>query len=298
MACEDPSKYELPFSHWTPQILQIEVIKANIVDNISIRQIARFLKERDLKPHRVQSWLNPKIEDIEQFQEQVAEICKLYHSAEDLSKEGTIIYSSDEKMGVKAREHINPKQTMEPGQVERVDPEYKRHGTSGIIASRDVVTGEIVEPMMQPTRTEADFLKHIKLVFSQNPENKHIFLTDCLNTHMSESLVKYVAEIEEIDEAALGIKGKTGILKNMKSRAEFLNDAEHQVQFVYTPKHCSWLNQIECWFSGITRNLLNRRASFGSIEELEQKIKSYIKYYNQYFKKAYQWKYKGKILRV
>ena len=92
----------------------------------------------------------------------------------------------------------------------------------------------------------------------------HLFITDNLNTHMSESLVKFVAQIEGIDESVLGVKGKSGILKSMESRAAFLMDRSHQIAFKYTPKHCSWLNQIECWFSILTRRLLNRRSSFKS----------------------------------
>jgi len=242
--------------------------------------------------------LNPNIEDMEQFQADVSEICEIYLSAKTMQAEGTHVYSTDEKMGVQAKEQANPKQTMGSGRPERVDPEYIRHGTTGIIASRDVATGEIVMPLVQPTRTEPDFVAHIEEVISVNPGDKHIFLTDNLNTHMSESLVKLVANIENIDESTLGKKDKSGILKNMVTRAEFLSDETHQVVFKYTPKHCSWLNQIECWFSIITRRLLNRRANFLSVEDLENKIKGFIDYYNKFLKKSFQWNYKGKLLRV
>jgi len=157
---------------------------------------------------------------------------------------------------------------MKPGQVEGIDPEYKRHGTTGIIASRDVVTGEIVAPLIQPTRKEEDYLNHIENVVAVFPNDRHIFIQDQLNTHKSESLVRFVARIEGINESTLGIKEKSGILKNMESRATFLSEKSHQIVFVYTPKHCSWLNQIECWFSIITRRLLNKRASFISVTEL------------------------------
>jgi len=242
--------------------------------------------------------LNPNIEDIEQFQSTVSKICDIYLRAEELNNEGIHVYSTDEKMGIQAREHANAKQSMKPGCPERIDPEYIRHGTSGIIASRNVATGEIVEPLIQPTRKEPDFLFHIESVISVNPDDKHIFITDNLNTHMSESLVRLVAKIDNIDESTLGVKGKTGILKNMESRADFLSDDSHQIVFKYTPKHCSWLNQIECWFSIITRRLLNRRASFISIEDLELKIKGFIDYYNQFLKKSFKWNYKGKLLRL
>jgi transposase len=201
-------------------------------------------------------------------------------------------------MGIQAKEHVNPKQNMQPGQVERVDPEYVRHGTTGIIASRDVATGEIVAPLIQPTRKEPDFLRHIEGVFSLFPKDRHIFITDNLNTHVSESLVKFVAKVEGIDESTLGIKGKCGILKNMASRYEFLTDISHQIVFVYTPKHCSWLNQIECWFSIITRRLLNKRSSFISIDVLEQKIRDFINFYNQFMKKPFKWNFSGKLLKT
>jgi len=246
----------------------------------------------------VRSWLNPNIEDFEEFQATVKEVCEIYLSSEELAKEGVHIYSTDEKMALQALEHENPKQTMKPGQVEGIDPEYERHGTTGIIASRDVVTGEIVAPLIQPTRNEADYLFHIRSVLAVNPCDKHIFINDNLNTHKSESLVRFVAEIEGFDSSALGIKGKSGILKNMETRAEFLTDNSHKIVFVYTPKHCSWLNQIECWFSIITRRLLNKRASFISVQELEQKIWDFIRYYNQFLKKPFRWNFKGKLLRV
>ena len=174
---------------------------------------------------------------MEQFKTAVSEICNIYLTAEALSKEGVNVYSTDEKMGIQAKEHANPKQSMEPGRPERVDPEYIRHGTTGIIASRNVVTGEIVSPLIQPTRKELDFLAHIDSVISVNPKDKHIFITDNLNIHMSESLVRLVARIEGIDESTLGVKDKCGILKNMKCRAEFLSDNTHQIVFKHTPKH-------------------------------------------------------------
>jgi transposase len=219
-------------------------------------------------------------------------------SAEELAKENIHVYSTDEKMALQAIEHENPKQAMKPGKPERIDPEYDRHGTTGIIASRNVATGEIVAPLVQPTRKEEDYLRHIKKVLDVYPEEKHLIINDNLNTHKSESLVRLVAELEGIDQSSLGVKDKSGILKNMKSRAEFLSDKSHRIVFVYTPKHCSWLNQIECWFSIITRRLLNKRASFISVADLEQKIRDFIRYYNQFLKKPFIWNYKGNLLRI
>ena len=232
------------------------------------------------------------------FADKVKEICDIYFSVSDTEAENRHVYSTDEKMGIYAREHKNPSIQMIEGCPEKIDPEYIRHGTSGIIASRDVATGEIVAPMVQPTRTEEDFAEHIKNVINLNPDDKNIFITDNLNTHKSETLVRLVAEIEGIPASELGIKDRYGILKSMATREAFLSNASHKVQFVYTPKHCSWLNQIECWFGIITRRLLNRRASFISVADLEQKIWSFIDYYNRYLMKPFQWNYKGKFLKI
>lgn len=114
---------------------------------------------------------------------------------------------------------------------------------------------------------------------------------------MSKSLVKLVAEYEDIDLTDLGVRGISGILKNKASRKEFLSNKEHQIQFVYTPKHCSWLNQIECWFSIITRLLLNRRSSFTSLAGLQVKILQFIDYYNEFMMKPSNWNNSGKFLR-
>ena len=79
---------------------------------------------------------------------------------------------------------------------------------------------------------------------------------DCWNIHQSESLVRWVAKDEGIPATTLGKKGQYGILQSMETRAEFLSNREHNVVFHYTPKHCSWLNQIEIWFSILMRKLL------------------------------------------
>ncbi len=241
--------------------------------------------------------MNPKIDSQKEFDAQVKEVCELYENADALAASGTHIISTDEKTGIQAKEHLRPSKPVKPGSVEKIEEEYVRHGTLSLIASRNITTGEIVAPLVRPTRTENDFVDHFREVVSNNPSANYIFIMDQLNTHKSESMVKYVANQCNIT-TDLGIKGKCGILKNMKSREEFLRDKSHRIRIVYSPKHSSWMNQIEMWFSIIGRQLLNRRASFKSLENLKDKIIDYIKYYNRCLAKPFTWIYNGERKRL
>lgn len=298
LACQSPESKGRPVSHWTPGMLASQAKEDNIVESISTRSVSRFLKEADLKPHRHKVWLNPKIEDPETHQKEVKQVCDVYQSAESLDNKGTHVISMDEKTGIQATEHAQPKQLMKPEHPERIEQEYIRHGTTTLIASRDIVTGQIIQPYLGQTRTENDLVHHVHQVISQDPEATYVLIMDQLNTHKSESLVRFVAEQCGILQSSLGEKGKSGVLKSMATRAAFLANPEHRIQIVYTPKHCSWLNQIECWFSILSRRLLNVRSSFTSVQQLETKIKQFIGYYNQYLAKPFHWTFEGKILHI
>ena len=111
LACMSPSKFGLPFSHWSASSLRDEAISLGIVEDISIRQVGRYLGGKDLKPHQTKSWLNPDIKDFDEFQREVEAICSIYLNIEELSSRGVLVYSTDEKMGIQATEHRNPKKT-------------------------------------------------------------------------------------------------------------------------------------------------------------------------------------------
>lgn len=234
------------------------------------------------------------MEDNAAFNDEVRTICKLYHQAQELHEQGVHLISVDEKTGIQAIERDAPTQAAKAGQVERVEYNYERHGTQALIANFEVATGKILSPTVEDTRTEVDFLLHLQQTVKNDPTAKWIFICDQLNTHKSASLVEWVAQECGIKED-LGEKGKFGILENMASRAKFLQDENHRIRFVYTPKHCSWLNQVEIWFGILSRRLL-KRGEFTSTAELKARILKFIDFFNETLAKPFRWTYIGKPL--
>lgn len=200
----------------------------------------------------------------------------------------------DEKTGIQALERAAPTRPTAPGYDERREFEYVRHGTVCLTANFEVATGEILSPTLAATRDEDDFAAHIAQTVDIAPTARWVFILDHLSTHTTEALVRLVADHEAL-EVDLGKKRKHGILRDVASRAAFLSDPARRIRFVYTPKHCSWLNQIEIWFSVLTRRLL-RRGSFTSTADVKRSIRRFIAYYNRVLAKPYRWTYTGRAL--
>jgi hypothetical protein len=183
----------------------------------------------------------------------------VYQAAPTAAEQGVQTVSIDEMTGIQALQRAAPSLPMKPGHVERREFEYIRHGTKALIAAFDVVSGKV-------------------------------------RGTIGEGVVRLVAQLCGINEE-LGEKGKSGILQSMATREAFLRDASHPITFHFTPKHASWLNQIEIWFSILVRKLL-RRGNFTSKQQLQQRIESFIAYFNATMAKPFRWTMKGKPLAV
>ncbi len=222
-------------------------------------------------------------------------VCDVYAEAVSAHQRGEHMLSTDEMTGIQALERAAPTKPLQPGQVEKREFEYVRHGTQALIANLEVATGQIVSPSIGATRTETDFVTHIAQTITTDPGAKWTIVLDQLNTHQSEGLVRLVAHLCHLPDE-LGVKDKAGILQSMASRAAFLADPSHRIRFVYTPKHSSWLNQIEIWFSTLVRRLL-KRGSFTSMDDLRQRLLDFIAFFNR-TAKPYKWTFKGRPLQA
>ena len=297
MACSNPRDYGYTISHWSLPYLHDSVkknVKVSGIESISIGAIYNILLHDNIKPWKIQYWLHSreKYEDYESYSEKVKAINAIYQLADKVRRHtediDICIYSFDEMTGTQALMHEHQR-NVAPGHAEHVDPNYKRKGVTALIAFFDVISGRVINGSLGQTRTEEDVVAALRKVLDMNPKFKHVFVCDNLNTHLSEGVVRIVAERIGFQEN-LGVKGVSGILKNKESRMKFLGDSEHDIYFLFTPLHSSWLNQVEIWFGIIGRQLL-RRGNFESVQFLEKSIIDFIEQWNEGFAHPFKWTY-------
>jgi transposase len=240
-------------SQWSHSELATAMKAASIP--ISASQIGRILAADDVKPHRVQGWLTRR--DTPEFWERAADVCGLYLTP----PVNAVVLSIDEKTGIQAKSRKHPTQGVQPGQPERREFEYVRHGTASLIAALDVATGKVTAG-----------------VVARNDSVHFIEFLDQLEASIDPALAIHLV----IDN---------GSSHRSKATKKWL--AEHS-RFVvhHTPVHASWLNQVEAFFSILTRKVL-RRGEFDSRDDLVARMLAFIEHRNQ-TAQPFNWVYDAK----
>lgn len=292
--CEAPHLSGRPIETWTGRELTDEVKQRGIVDFISVSHVGRILRGAILQPHRYKYWCFTTEKDEQVFNAQVRQVCETYLNASELYHcNNTRTVCVDEMTSLQANEHRAKTKYCRPGQVTKIECQYNRHGTLSLTGSWDVVLGQMIQSTINETRNSEDFANHIEQTIASDPSANWIFVVDNLNTHCGEAIVRTVAKLIGIEQETLGDKKRRrGILKSTLTRREFLSDQSHSVRFVFTPKHSSWLNQIEIIFGIIAKRVM-RHGSFTSKANLKENLQSFIQYFNQNFAKPVDWTFTG-----
>lgn len=220
----------------------------------------RILHEGDLKPHKSASWLNSHDED---FDAKAHTIGQLYVQALKGYEQGRLVSCCDEKTGLQVLERTAPTKPARPGQRERREHEYIRHGTRVLIHSLAVATGHI-SWSLGATRTAADFVAHLHQAYHHSPRmQRYDWVMDNVNTPWSLDVCRLVARWCRVPcEPAKLTKGV--------QRRAFLGDPSHRHVFHCTPQHGSWLHQAALFFGVLQRRFL-ARGSFTSIKDFERR---------------------------
>lgn len=285
LATSKTEEHHCPDTRWTLDELAMHLVNETAQQEMSRATLWRILEAADLKPHKSVYWLNSHDPD---FDTKAQAICQLYVNAARLSQQGRLVLCSDEKTGMQILQRKYPTLPAMPGKPEKREFEYIRHGTRCLLTSFCVTSGEVVWDLL-PTRTSSDWVQHLRHVVAHYPQQSgYDWVVDNLNTHWSLEVCRQVAQWEGLDlnekELATG-----------KQRRAWLSDPGHRHVFHFTPIHGSWLNQVELFFSVLSRKLL-RRGDFASAEAFEARVGQWLDRYNQEQAHPYRWTYTGEPL--
>ncbi len=284
IATKKPATYHCPATRWSLDDL-VAALSQHRLRPMSRSSLWRILEEADLKPHRSVYWLTSHDPD---FEAKAHDICQLYVQALRFYQQGRVVICADEKTGMQILQRAHPTQPVQPGKPEKREHEYIRHGARALLASFVVPTGQLVWHLGQ-TRTSADWAAHLTHVVQQLPAmQRYDWVVDNLNTHWSLAVCRLVAQWCHIPYCPKALQ------RGVQRRA-FLSDPTHQHVFHFTPKHGSWLNQVELWFSVLARRFL-KRGDFASAHDFETRLGDYMEIYNTHHAHPYRWTYTGQPL--
>lgn len=284
-ASQLPQDEDRTVTRWSLDELVDRVMEALPKSSISRSTIWRVLEEIDLKPHKSAYWLNSHDED---FETKASNVCQLYRQAQDFFQQGRLVISCDEKTGMQVLERKAPTKPARPGKRERREHEYIRHGTRVLIASLAVATGQLAWTLGN-TRTSLDFIAHLKKAYRRLPRmTRYDWIMDNLNTHWSLAVCHLFAKWCKLpfDPKAL----QTGA-----QRRAFLTDPTHRHVIHFTPKHGSWLNQVELFFGVLQRRFL-AQSSFRGKAKFDAGLQRFLQDYNARHAHPYRWTYTGEPL--
>jgi transposase len=297
LATSDPQTEGVPTSHWSCRDLARVSVESGRFAHLSKSHVQRLLNKGDLKPHRVKMWLN-RPEDPE-YDARATEVTQLLCDATESAHKGAseqtpesapeplshAVVSFDEKSGMQALERTAADRPCKPGRPAQPEYEYRRHGTRTLLSLMHVNTGRI-SGFVLPQRTCQDTAMALRIFLGTLLMQGYARVTvilDQLNTHMCMDVVRSVAALCEVpvpDERELSTRAR---------RRAFLESPGRRIRFLFTPRHASWLNPIEKWFSYLARRLL-RRASFRSLEELTARVTEFIRYCNDHLARPYRFR--------
>jgi hypothetical protein len=285
LATSQTEDHDQPASRWSLDDLAATIVNEAYYKAISRSTIQRILADAEIKPHKSVYWLNSHDPD---FDAKAQAICQLYLNAPGLYQQGRLVLSCDEKTGMQILRRVAPTRPVAPGQPEKREFEYERLGTRTLIATFAVPTGEVVWDL-GPTRTSLDFRAHVLRVARHWPDMAGFdWVVDNLNTHLSLELCEVVAYLN-------GVPFEPHNLETMVQRRAFLSTPSRKHVFHYVPRHGSWLNQVELFFSVLSRQFL-RRGDFESVAEFEGRLRAYLDAYNLERAHPYRWTYTGQPL--
>ena len=260
-ACSSPSEFGLDRSVWSHEALAGALEKSGRVRSISSSAVGRILAEAEIKPHRVKAWCHST---DPQYQAKMRSIVDLYVSP----PLGESVLSIDEKSGIQALSRSRAMVPASPGKIPRKEFEYKRNGTRCLFACFNIRTGQVLGRCTL-RRARDDFFPFMDLVAQRYRRGRVHVVLDNLNTHKDTSRGPFLTEWNRLH-------GKRFV-------------------FHYTPTHGSWLNQVELWFSILTRRVL-RHGDFPTPDHLVRTIERFIETWNHQEAKPFRWTYQGRPL--